>query len=539
MRKRKIKHYLKTGILLFGISLLLWNCEKEDTEIIQEDSEIIQSESNSDLKIEIVNLKQIESNSIVSNKLNKIIAKSSNKVSSYAAKNIYNAAYNFTVNTDYVKYIENGDYHSYNFPITRDNPVNDNIDNLLLSLNKEGGYDAYIVQYNVAKESFANLNLEEFNKINIHFTPINFDSSSLLAARLSFECVQDHYLYCPLGGGHTEGFDDSCELEIAVTSTCGWVDSGGGSGGTPTGSETNNDGTTDTSGGTGGTSSTNGDNPIISTPTVDEFLDFYSTLSFIQKKWCDANFDLINSFLIQNNYSTDAYNFAEIAIDAIVLENAEVDWVNKIINNLTGKALCVYNKLEGNDLMNKTIKRFNNSNFVDVELKYGTMQTPSASGETQYGSPLTITLNQNHIENIPSLLTALVILHEAIHAELNRQIFITGGLMYTPPNTYTLNGTKADFPTLFDYYNDYPDNPHHNLMSDYYRNALEQGLRDYAESIGKTFPDQLFKDLAWGGLQGTKAWDNMFLDPVFTASEQIRINNTINNFKNSGTNECQ
>ena len=229
MRKRKIKHYLKTGILLFGISLLLWNCEKEDTEIIQEDSEIIQSESNSDLKIEIVNLKQIESNSIVSNKLNKIIAKSSNKVSSYAAKNIYNAAYNFTVNTDYVKYIENGDYHSYNFPITRDNPVNDNIDNLLLSLNKEGGYDAYIVQYNVAKESFANLNLEEFNKINIHFTPINFDSSSLLAARLSFECVQDHYLYCPLGGGHTEGFDDSCELEIAVTSTCGWVDSGGGS----------------------------------------------------------------------------------------------------------------------------------------------------------------------------------------------------------------------------------------------------------------------------------------------------------------------
>lgn len=104
MRKRKIKHYLKTGILLFGISLLLWNCEKEDTEIIQEDSEIIQSESNSDLKIEIVNLKQIESNSIVSNKLNKIIAKSSNKVSSYAAENIYNAAYNFTVNTDYVKY---------------------------------------------------------------------------------------------------------------------------------------------------------------------------------------------------------------------------------------------------------------------------------------------------------------------------------------------------------------------------------------------------------------------------------------------------
>lgn len=34
-------------------------------------------------------------------------------------------------------------------------------------------------------------------------------------------------------------------------------------------------------------------------------------------------------------------------------------------------------------------------------------------------------------------------------------------------------------------------------MVDYYRNAIEQGLRDYAASIGKTYPDQLYKDLAW------------------------------------------
>jgi hypothetical protein len=29
-KERKLKNYLQTGILLFGISLLLWNCEKED-----------------------------------------------------------------------------------------------------------------------------------------------------------------------------------------------------------------------------------------------------------------------------------------------------------------------------------------------------------------------------------------------------------------------------------------------------------------------------------------------------------------------------
>ena len=28
MKKQKIANYLKTGILLFGVSVLLWNCEK-------------------------------------------------------------------------------------------------------------------------------------------------------------------------------------------------------------------------------------------------------------------------------------------------------------------------------------------------------------------------------------------------------------------------------------------------------------------------------------------------------------------------------
>lgn len=30
MKKQKIANYLKTGILLFGVSVLLWNCEKEE-----------------------------------------------------------------------------------------------------------------------------------------------------------------------------------------------------------------------------------------------------------------------------------------------------------------------------------------------------------------------------------------------------------------------------------------------------------------------------------------------------------------------------
>lgn len=246
----------------------------------------------------------------------------------------------------------------------------------------------------------------------------------------------------------------------------------------------------------------------------------------------------INALGEANNWSFEIRDFIDNAIRAL-LNGFEVDFENKIINGLTGKAKCVYNKLSGNDLMNKTIQRFNKNNQVNLVLKYGSMVSSGASGETTYGSPITITLNQSHIDNRPSLYTALVIFHEAIHAEIFRKIITRSQMQFTPPNIYTLpDGSRANFPTLFDYYNEFPSNPQHNFMADYYRNAIEQGLRDYALIIGKTYPDQLYKDLSWGGLQGTKSWDKMFSDPTFTLAEQQRILKTINDFIKTGSNEC-
>ena len=42
-KKQKTRHYLKTGILLFGISLFLWNCEKEEIIPLQE-QDVLQKE---------------------------------------------------------------------------------------------------------------------------------------------------------------------------------------------------------------------------------------------------------------------------------------------------------------------------------------------------------------------------------------------------------------------------------------------------------------------------------------------------------------
>ena len=40
---RKMKNYLKTGIVLIGISLLLWNCKYDDELIIHENEVVTNS----------------------------------------------------------------------------------------------------------------------------------------------------------------------------------------------------------------------------------------------------------------------------------------------------------------------------------------------------------------------------------------------------------------------------------------------------------------------------------------------------------------
>ena len=57
-------------------------------------------------------------------------------------------------------------------------------------------------------------------------------------------------------------------------------------------------------------------------------------------------------------------------------------------------------------------------------------------------------------------------------------------------------------------------------------------------AIWLTFSDQLYSDLAWGGLQGTNAWNNMYVDANYTKNEQTRIKTAILNFIKSSNNEC-
>ena len=67
---------------------------------------------------------------------------------------------------------------------------------------------------------------------------------------------------------------------------------------------------------------------------------------------------------------------------------------------------------------------------------------------------------------------------------------------------------------------------------------MEEGLKEYAKSIGKIFPEQLYKDISWAGLHGTKAWDKQYANKDYANKEKKRIKKAIYNFEKSGNNEC-
>ena len=100
------------------------------------------------------------------------------------------------------------------------------------------------------------------------------------------------------------------------------------------------------------------------------------------------------------------------------------------------------------------------------------------------------------------------------------------------------DGSRAHFPTLFDNFNEDPNNPHHNYMANYYRTAMVDGLKEFAASIGESHTNQFYEDFVWNGLLETKAWEKQYADPNYAASEKIRIKNVISNYEASGNNEC-
>jgi hypothetical protein len=249
----------------------------------------------------------------------------------------------------------------------------------------------------------------------------------------------------------------------------------------------------------------------------------------------------IKSYLENNSCSETAQTFTKLAIEAL-RENKdlgtenEVDFKKEIINELTGKALCIYNKLmaSGTGFKN-AIKNFDGE-FPVSHLKFEESRNLPSNTNAETSPPkdflITITVNSNNL-NRPNLSIARTIIHETIHAEMFRKILSIidngGSLNGLTLSEWTAKLSNGDYPGIFDYYTRYGINGmQHQQMAAHYITTISNMLEELQPGLSQN----IYYSLAWGGLQNTLAW------AALSNSEKININNTINDFNEKGSENC-
>ncbi len=343
------------------LSLFLFNCDTD--EVIEESAlEERQEDITPNISIKVTDFTEISTNNKVLEKIAYI--KERNDKYNMLSRDIHNEEYEFSFNTDYIKYIEYGDYHSYSFPLTRDELENDNLENLFLSLNNDGEYDAFIVKYDFTSGELIDLTEEELNNRTTQYIPIDFDVSSLnLAAR--FICL-DTWILVPSNEGNNEGCPEGecIHYEWVMTWNCYWV-AGSGTGSAPgTGDNTSSGGDT-TAGGDGSTSSGNDGDPYyyITTPTVipmsQKLTIYLGPLTPEQEAWADGLLGIrkaqeLLDYLLHCGLTAEGRDcvvdtdFALLALDALMVN--EFENLNEILYNRTR-----LNGSETGDIDNNTI----------------------------------------------------------------------------------------------------------------------------------------------------------------------------------------
>ncbi|TRO66791.1 hypothetical protein [Christiangramia sabulilitoris] len=222
-----------------------------------------------------------------------------------------------------------------------------------------------------------------------------------------------------------------------------------------------------------------------------------------------------------------------------------IDDEYQIINELEGKALCVYNKLKSTSTgFKNAIKKFE-PDFPVAHLKFEIDYTMSSNTKKGYTRPpenyvIDIVLNGNAIKDAsfqkrPNLLVAKTIIHEIIHAEMWRKLLSlasdNGDIDINKLDQMLLEG---DYPGMLDYYLRYGRNINsnwqHQQMAAHYRETIARALQEFDTGTpvpSDQQPSQFYKDLAWEGLiySDITAWQQ-----VMNAEEDNRIESVISNY---------
>ncbi|WP_420573642.1 hypothetical protein [Kordia sp.] len=341
--KQKIVNYLKIGILVFGISIFLSNCQTDETD------ELISPKESSEIKKgKLKNYSQLST--YVEKLQNRRSSTTNAKESSLEANNGFDILY------DQDMFIQEiGSNTTYSIPIIKNNQPTGTFSNLIVSFSDVEETEAFILNYEPTDEYIDEVYLDEQTPFKGSFISelIDYDGSlDNLKNSNVLDCITVTTKYCDYDEGqhgdiHLGGRDCTPGFYWYVTTTVCYDDK-------PTladvptpgsGDPSATDYITDPSNVSSGGSQGNPENSPVVVPTVPRMSIGLSIdgLSNDMKEWLKNNpfrRAELEQFLNENNWSQEALEEVKLTIQAESIGGAEWDYTRTGVIN--GKEALTY-----------------------------------------------------------------------------------------------------------------------------------------------------------------------------------------------------
>lgn len=491
MKKNKLINLFKVGVLLFGISLLLWNCEK-DSETIQPIEETIDFTLKP--KIENFSLSQLNQDKDFNNlKDNFNILQTK-----YLSKNNKNSSarlvdtLGITIDANSIKRISYDNYVSYTMLMIEPENTSHNFSNLVIQ------------EYNGVKRIFTVRYLPRQNK----------SKSNTYASKSS-----------------VESFNGDIQMSSGITTTELWGDDDGGGGGA---SGTSNCEEYETVCNTVNVWSSVCGEPAAHPPgvfctskvpridwvqTIEECEDICIWDNYNDQTGDNNNNSTGSGGNTGSNNNSDPTNVATTPVDPNgtviddIIDNTDNVCVSNIIEKLQekDKYKSLVPDLEGiSHLSQIVLDLFGECKNYDLEIKIDELGTGPNGGQINAETKgiESITLDEDLIEDATKLSIAKTLIHESMHVFINFKI--------------NKRDLKSDFyKSLEEYYSKYNTGnlAQHQFMSQFV-DALAYSISAYDNH---TQDISYYTKLSWGGLEQSDTYK------AFTESEKNEIQKIIKN----------
>jgi len=450
MKTNKLKNYIKLGIILFSISLLLTNCQND----IDDRNDIQKNE----IIIKRVTFEELSSKENIQNSLKSISKKLDfNKVQS-ANKNINSNDNSFVILTDEILETTKNSLTNYSFRIQTPTDINSEFENFVIQQKDSTHYEFYLYKYELetnSDEDFpylisrtlindSQINLENFSdlikkvqKIDDCYWDISFDSSC--------GCEHVQLLFCTDGGssngtsgnGNSNGDNDNGNNETPHDD----VDVN------DSGMQGDND---PSDHGSGSSSSSSGNNAvgIIKKPFIPYDQQISNCLGvpmpaqngstntqFNYNDWLNSpettflETKRVATFLNDNNCSQEAQDFILEILENILNEQTDSTYVLGIEKDTTfenSQLDCIYEKLKtqnNEDNFFKTMLKEFGGMFTNLSFEIDTTPNNSIgftkSGTVNYGTYQVnnfIVTSSPGVDNSSNLNKMVNLSHELMHA---------------------------------------------------------------------------------------------------------------------------